>query len=327
MENCWISARQAFDLIKRESGIYNAGIPICTRANVGLLKARARHVIIGEQPDERIDEVPLPARFWWAEGREALSQNWDQGDFETWQNSERFQAFGVMFDLAGLLEMVPAERRGMIAREMSVVGKPDWLSALAARRFIYEKAGHNPLVAADVLIQHCQLGFVTARAVQMQRGRGPKPNRWSIEEREWDIPASFWMTKGTVPGATYDWERGMFTTRVGRFDETIWTTLTGVHFYRPSLDVFLRIETASPPVLIAAAGGRPKAEYWDDLWCAIWGEIYRGKLIPKRQADVEKAMLDWLAGAGFGGAQPTIRPRARKLWAAYQQEDENSPAG
>jgi hypothetical protein len=46
------------------------------------------------------------------------------------------------------------------------------------------------------------------------------------------------------------------------------------------------------PVVAALPKGRPPAAFWDDLWCAVWGRVYRGELIPKRQADVESAMLD-----------------------------------
>jgi hypothetical protein len=39
-----------------------------------------------------------------------------------------------------------------------------------------------------------------------------------------------------------------------------------------------------------------------------------GDLQPKKQADIEEAMLSWLGKRGEHPAPSTIRPRARKLW-------------
>lgn len=74
-------------------------------------------------------------------------------------------------------------------------------------------------------------------------------------------------------------------------------------------------------------GGRPPASFWDDLWCSVWGQIYRGDLKPKLQADVEKAMLQWVSAHGHEPSDSTIQLRARKLFQALQDEGENSGAG
>jgi hypothetical protein len=65
-----------------------------------------------------------------------------------------------------------------------------------------------------------------------------------------------------------------------------------------------------------AVGGRPAAEWWDDLWVEMCRQIYTGELVPKRQADLEKAMQSWCAAKGYSDAVSTVRPRARKLWQA-----------
>lgn len=178
--------------------------------------------------------------------------------------------------------------------------------------------------AADVLIDHCRLGFVNARAVLMQRANGARPDDWHDEEREWDVPVGFWAVLASGSGGTKNWERGLFAARTVGVHGAVWLTLTGVHFFRPSLDVFLAAGQ-SPVAVPSAKGGRPAAEYWDELWCATWGEIYRGSLQPRKQGDIEKAMLGWLAARNFESAVSTVRARARLLWAAYQREDENPP--
>lgn len=68
--------------------------------------------------------------------------------------------------------------------------------------------------------------------------------------------------------------------------------------------------TAKPVKL----GGRPPAAFWDDLWAAIATALYLGKLFPKCQADLERAMADWLNENGHSAAESTIRARARRLW-------------
>lgn len=61
-------------------------------------------------------------------------------------------------------------------------------------------------------------------------------------------------------------------------------------------------------------GGRPPAEFWDDLWSHIAASLYGGDLVPKNQADIEKAMAEWIEGRGRSAAPSTIRARARRLW-------------
>lgn len=67
----------------------------------------------------------------------------------------------------------------------------------------------------------------------------------------------------------------------------------------------------------ADKGGRPRKDWWDDFWIAICGEIYEGNLKPKRQADLEKAMLDWAAKHGHEMSEAAARVAARKLFKAW----------
>lgn len=79
------------------------------------------------------------------------------------------------------------------------------------------------------------------------------------------------------------------------------------------------VTAIEPPLPQGAAnpskvGGRPPAAFWDDLWAAIATALYLGKLFPKCQADLERAMADWLDENGHSAAESTIRARARRLW-------------
>jgi hypothetical protein len=69
--------------------------------------------------------------------------------------------------------------------------------------------------------------------------------------------------------------------------------------------------------------GRPPAEWWDDMWVAIAKQLYEGKLVPKRQVDIEDAMHEWIAAKDSSASTSTVRKRARKLWDALKMEDEN----
>lgn len=72
---------------------------------------------------------------------------------------------------------------------------------------------------------------------------------------------------------------------------------------------------APPPV---KKGGRPLAKHWDDMWASIAVALHNGDLVPKKQADIERAMHDWMSGAGHDVSNSTIRGRARRLWDRMQ---------
>lgn len=65
---------------------------------------------------------------------------------------------------------------------------------------------------------------------------------------------------------------------------------------------------------LAKKGGRPPAQFWDDMWAFIAGALYEGSLNPKNQADLERAMTDWIESNNSHAAVSTVRSRARRLW-------------
>jgi hypothetical protein len=107
--------------------------------------------------------------------------------------------------------------------------------------------------------------------------------------------------------------------------------LEGVHFLAESLQSLLPAARTAAPVEETRAkalandnpGGRPTAEWWDDLWCHVMAQIYAGVLTPNSQAKIEKAMHSWANDHGHEPAVSTIRLRARKLYRALK-EVENS---
>jgi hypothetical protein len=65
-------------------------------------------------------------------------------------------------------------------------------------------------------------------------------------------------------------------------------------------------------------GGRPTAAHWDEMWAVIAVMLYLGDLKPKRQADIERAMKDWLASNDFEAGDTPVRDRARILWSKLE---------
>jgi hypothetical protein len=111
----WISAAEAVSLLKTAGGTtYGAQMSLCKRAHAGLVRSRADQLIIDEE-DSRVNII-IPKKFWWAEGHEALKQDWTLGDFETWENHEtRYRAFGVKFARSDIEKMISTIRAAPIA--------------------------------------------------------------------------------------------------------------------------------------------------------------------------------------------------------------------
>ncbi len=75
-------------------------------------------------------------------------------------------------------------------------------------------------------------------------------------------------------------------------------------------------------VIEARKGGRPPAEFWDEMWAAIATALYSGELKPKSQADIQRAMAEWIDGKGHSAADSTVKGRARRLWDLIETLDE-----
>jgi len=181
----------------------------------------------------------------------------------------------------------------------------------------------------------------SGRAHATCRWRG-EPGEWSHEECEWDVPTWFWSNFIDLEAledwddwheSPHDWERGVFAGQGNSPTGACWVALSGTHFHVDALQALypsVRQPTATSdlsPDTRQTPGGRPPASFWDDLWCSVWGQIYRGDMRPKIQADVEKAMLDWASAHGHEPSHSTIRSRARKLFQALQDEGKNPGAG
>jgi hypothetical protein len=316
----WVPANKALSIVARElGGEHLAALAICERARARLLVATAELLILDET---RSSDALVPAEFWWAEGREALEQDWARGDFSTWIDRDvEARAFGVQFDFESLRKLLSPENVAMVLRELSVRSDPAWISASQARRFMYETVGTPPVTAGPRLVDECRLGFVPARAQLMQKRTSANSTNWIAEEREWDVPEWFWMNFTQTGSSSQDWDRGVFKGNGHAPTGRCHIQLTGVYFLKSALDGLLS-QPVSPqlPPPEQNKGGRPRKDWWDDLWCAVWGLAYRGDLKPKNQADIEKAMMAWIEQRGETASESTVKPLARKMFVEMQRE-------
>jgi hypothetical protein len=76
--------------------------------------------------------------------------------------------------------------------------------------------------------------------------------------------------------------------------------------------------TVANEVAPQSKGGRPRKDWWDDFWIDICGQIYEGTLKPNSQADLQRAMHEWVGNHGHDAGETTIKTAARKLFKAWK---------
>ncbi len=189
---------------------------------------------------------------------------------------------------------------------------------------------------------------IVARAVNglLRAGAEIATTRYRGQEKRhefFNIDRVIWKRGGNQFYAPTFWSSGDLELEI-RDDETspvysqkIAIALFTVRFDRDGLQK-MRHSTVSDPVRpptssnppapvvqpnkVSHKGGRPKKEWWDECWIAIFGQIYRGDLKPKNQAAIESAMADWAVSHGYDASEQSFRARARLLW-AMMKEDKN----
>ncbi len=102
----WVSAADALTLLESRFSAFAAARRICERAHAGLIRSRAESFQVDGRAHQSFD---IPKEFWWAEGHEALEQDWAAGDFSTYiERRAQWKAFGVTFNRADLEKLLPA---------------------------------------------------------------------------------------------------------------------------------------------------------------------------------------------------------------------------
>jgi hypothetical protein len=199
------------------------------------------------------------------------------------------------------------------ARAEKVESKEEWISAAEAVKLL-KPVFNSAFTAQMTICNRAHSGLIRAQAERFIAGKE--------ESSDFEIPKGFWWAKGHE-ALHQNWPIGDFDTWVN--SGNLHLQAFGVSFLRADIEKMIPPESAQPvvPSPPPVAGGRPPADWWDDLWVEICRQIYTGELVPKRQADIQKAMQQWCSDRGHSDAASTIRPRASKLWQAVFAKGEN----
>lgn len=219
---------------------------IWARCHAGLIRSRAelyRH----NGTDQY--HVEVPREFWRGDGSELPTQNWIAGDFNAGtENGEHWCAFGVRFDLEGLLALVPSEDRAAVRLRHSVAGNPAWVSARDAINLGAQEPECSVTTAGGTVVEQCRLGFLIARAVEM-RFVNDESDGLNFEDRECDIPPWCWESFSSDDVIIEQLILGRFAGDVRAPYGFGAITLSGVHFLRTSLDMLSVSAAGAQPVL------------------------------------------------------------------------------
>ena len=312
----WILARDALRFVGASLGLHRAKTVICRRAHQGRLATKAVHY--KEGPEQKEDCI-LPASFWWAEGQEALDQDWGTGDFSTWiKKTTHLQAFDVAFDFVELCNLVPASDRATAMAEISVAGNPEWLTAREASRLVLRLDG--VVSSLQAIVEYCRTSHVVARAFRMEMKHRMRGEGIIDTKIGWDVPLWFWRDFMADDPPYELWANDRAVGVGDRNGEGVIVTLQGLHFHRKGLEM-MGVPKAKVDVQPKTTpSGRPPNKYWEPLISAICGQLYRGDLKPKQQADIEKAMHEWLNERQESASEASVRKRSRYLWDEINSE-------
>lgn len=67
------------------------------------------------------------------------------------------------------------------------------------------------------------------------------------------------------------------------------------------------------------AGRKPKYD-WTQAANKIWGDIFRGDFRPEKQADIEKALTEFLTEGDKEPSESTVRLHAKRIWEEFEKE-------
>ena len=133
------------------------------------------------------------------------------------------------------------------------------------------------------------------------------------------MPSVIFMASGTAiqPG-----NESIRSAAMGRFDEMrtdVEAKLAIMSFDFRESGLPEPVTVPTPPTL--KKGGNPGHQFWDDMWAAIAFALYDGTLKPKKQVDIERAMIEWIEARGGSAVESTVRKRARLIWDRIDQSD------
>jgi hypothetical protein len=201
------------------------------------------------------------------------------------------------------------------ARE-GVLDVIEWISAASAVELIKPHFNNSAYAAKTRICEHAYARLIRSRA-----------RRYMISESVRDnsvVPHVFWWAEGNA-ALTQDWTTGSFDTYINDTRHRAF----GVTFARVDLEKMIPVEliqrsTASETTSTAPnVGGRPPADWWEDLLIDLCFKHFHGELLHQKQADIVRAMQDWITAHGYDASESTIKLQARKLADAIRRDSES----
>jgi hypothetical protein len=211
------------------------------------------------------------------------------------------------------------EKGAGFARAEQVESKEEWISAAAALTLLKPVLGEY--TAMLTIAERANDEVIRSRAARLVVKH---PDKKALVEQNCEVPSLFWWARGNA-ALKQNWAAGDFETWVG---QTIHFRAYGVSFLRSEISQIvpadLSVEPARAPAPDSAKrGGRPPADWWEDLLIETCFRHFRGELQAKTQADIARAMQEWITERGYEAADSTVRIRARKVWNTIQRDAEN----
>lgn len=170
-------------------------------------------------------------------------------------------------------------------------------------------------LGASVLQSACEMYIISERGKEIERG-----GLIGVPKGVWDAATvedggSFWadgdLTFLEVSEGGYSVSIGKVWQFFGvRLDPEQLALIFG---FRPQAARPADHPEASRPT---SPGGRPPKPFWEPLLIEMARQLYVGDLKPKTQADIERAMHDWLVKSGHEAGETPVRDRARLLFKA-----------
>lgn len=310
----WIPAKQAFDIIGNERTLTN-------RLRSGVLKSKAAKI---QSTHDAFSCNPVTADFWETGGRHDFRADWETGDFTNHIDGEiAVYVFGLTIDLSGILEMLPAEERGLIALNMSVAGSPQWITAKEACSLSFKARG-DLNASREWIYEQGRLGFFVARAVQAETELDDRYRGRAWVEREWDVPTWFWSEFTKSGFVEPSWTIGRLSGEGPTPHGFCSLTLSGLHFHKRTFLTLLGLPTENDTSLDDLDGpgerrGRRPSYDWPLAISTVWGKLLRSELLPEIQTDIEIALI---AALKVGDKEPSIssvRPYAKTIFEEYSK--------
>lgn len=248
--------------------------------------------------------------------------NWsDDEKLREWlreQDADALEQFLNWFDFNTRRDRESLGRQELrkLRAAQDAVDAESWISAAEAVRLV-TTLYNSKLMAQMAICKRAHAGLIRARAATFMVGDQTR----SAEL----IPKGFWWAEGEA-ALEQNWQTGDFETWI---ENKTRLRAFGVTFVRADIDKMLPTAPISTPVADAQGatpvpkGGRPPADWWEDLLIDLCFKHFRGELDTKTQAGIVRAMQDWISERGYEAADSTIKIRARKLHDAVKRDVEN----